>query len=115
MFALPLMEEAPLEIDVIEAARLFKIPGKAVLLDIREPHELKFCQVKGSLHIPMGQIPARLKELPRDKPILAFCHHGGRSLWVAQYLRANDFPLASNVAGGINAWAETIEPGMKRY
>jgi adenylyltransferase/sulfurtransferase len=107
--------DVPLEIDVTEAARLLKTPGQAVLLDVREPYELKFCQVKGSLNIPIAQIPGRLAELPRQKHILAFCHHGGRSLRVTEYLRANDYQLVSNVAGGINAWAETIEPGMKRY
>ncbi len=110
----PLMEVL-LEIDVTEAARLWKTPGNVVLLDVREPHELKFCQIKGSLHIPMRQLPARLAEVAPDKHILVLCHHGGRSLRVAQFLRANDYPLVSNIAGGINAWAESIEPGMPRY
>jgi rhodanese-related sulfurtransferase len=107
--------DVPLEIDIIEAARLLKTPAQAVLLDVREPYELKFCQVKGSLNIPIAQIPARLAELPRDRRILAFCHHGWRSLQVTQYLRANNYQLVSNVTGGINAWAESVEPGMKRY
>lgn len=107
--------EVPLEIDITEAARLWKDPAKVVLLDVREPHELKFCQVKGSHHIPMGQLPARLAELARSRHILVLCHHGWRSLHVARYLRANDYQLVSNVAGGIDAWAETVEPGMKRY
>ena len=107
--------EVPLEIDVTEAAQLWKTPGNVVLLDVREPYELRFCQVKGSLNIPMGQLPARLTDLARDRQILVLCHHGLRSLHVARYLRANDYPLASNVTGGIDAWAATVEPGMKRY
>ena len=106
--------EAPLEITIIEAAQLRETPG-IVLLDVREPHEYAHCHVEGSVHIPMGQIPARLAELPDDQQILVLCHHGGRSMRVTQFLRANHFPLVSNIAGGIDAWAETIEPSMPRY
>jgi rhodanese-related sulfurtransferase len=82
---------------------------------VREPDELALCHVEGSLQIPMGQIPGRLAELPRDRHILVLCHHGGRSMRVTQFLRANDYPQVSNIAGGIDAWAETVEPGMPRY
>jgi rhodanese-related sulfurtransferase len=107
--------DAPLEIDVTEAARLVNTPGVAVLLDIREPHEYTLCQIAGSLHIPMRQIPARLAELPADRQILVLCHMGVRSMRVTQFLRANGFGQASNIAGGIDAWAESVAPGMPRY
>jgi rhodanese-related sulfurtransferase len=106
--------EAPLQIDITEAARMAKLPG-SVLLDVREPHELAICQIAGSLNIPMGQIPDRLDELSRERHILVLCHHGRRSMNVTQFLRANDFPLVTNIGGGIEAWAEVIEPGMARY
>ena len=106
--------ETPLEIDVTEAARLAKLPGN-LLLDVREAPEYTLCHVDGSRHIPMGQIPAHLTELPRDQPILVLCHHGGRSLRVTQFLRANGFPQVSNIQGGIDTWAQVIEPGMPRY
>ena len=63
----------------------------------------------------MRQIPENLQALPRDQPILVLCHHGMRSLRVTEYLRAQGFPQVSNIAGGITAWAEQIEPGMPRY
>jgi adenylyltransferase/sulfurtransferase len=107
--------DVPQEVDITEAARLFKVPGAVVLLDVREPHERALCRVAGSLHIPMGEVPDRLGELPRDRQILVLCHHGGRSKRVTQFLRVNNYPLATNVAGGIEAWAVTIEPGMPRY
>ncbi len=106
--------ETPLEIEVSEAAELAKQPGK-VILDVREPDEIAICQVAGSIQIPMSQIPGRLAELPDDHHILVLCHHGSRSLRVTQFLRANDYPAVSNIAGGIDAWAEIIEPGMARY
>jgi adenylyltransferase/sulfurtransferase len=56
-----------------------------------------------------------LADLPRDRPIMVLCHHGNRSGRVTQFLRANGYSLASNVAGGIDAWAETIDPSLPRY
>ena len=107
--------DAPLEITVEEAARMLKAPGDALLLDVREPDEWALVHVEGSRHLPMRQVPEHLADLPRDRPILVLCHHGNRSGRVTQFLRANGYSLASNVAGGIEAWAETIDPSLARY
>lgn len=106
--------DIPIEINVTEAARLAKQPGN-VLLDVREPYELAICQIAGSLQIPMGNIPGRLAEIPRDQRILVLCHHGARSMRVTEWLRANGYANASNIAGGIEAWAENIDPSLARY
>ena len=105
--------EIPLEIDVANAAQ--HLGEGALLLDVREPFEVAISAVAGSRHIPMRQIPESLPDLPRDRLILVHCHHGGRSLRVTQFLRANGFTQATNVAGGIDAWAEQIDPGLPRY
>lgn len=105
--------DTPLEIDVATAARL-QSEG-AFLLDVREPSEVATCAIAGSRHIPMRQIPESLTELPRDRQILALCHHGGRSMRVTQFLRANGFTQVSNVAGGIDTWAAEIDPSLPRY
>ncbi len=105
--------ETPLEVDVTTAARLQQ--EGALLLDVREPIEVATCAIAGSRHIPMRQIPESLPDLPRDRLILVQCHHGGRSLRVTQFLRANGFEQVSNVAGGIDAWAEQIDPSLARY
>ena len=106
----------PLEVSVTEARqRLTSASGRTQLIDVREPYEVEICRVEGSLFIPMRQIPASLGVLPKDRHLLIFCHHGARSMGVTQYLRANGYPAVTNVAGGIAAWAEKIEPGMRRY
>jgi len=105
--------EVPLEIDVATAAQ--QLRDGALLLDVREAFEVATCAIAGSRHIPMRQIPESLPDLPRDRLILVQCHHGGRSLRVTQYLRANGFTQVTNVAGGIDAWAEQIDPGLARY
>ena len=105
--------DAPIETDVIAAAQ-FMSEG-ALLLDVREPGEVATCAVAGSTPIPMRQIPENLGALPRDRHILVLCHHGGRSQRVTQFLRANGYTLVTNVAGGIHAWAEQIDPSLARY
>ena len=105
--------DTPLEIDVATAAQLQR--AGALLRDVREPFEVATVAVPGSRHIPMRQIPESLATLPRDQPILVLCHVGARSLRVTQFLRTNGFTQVSNVAGGIDAWAEQIDSTLARY
>jgi adenylyltransferase/sulfurtransferase len=106
----------PLEIPVNEAQRLLgDEAGGARLIDVREPYETEICQIKGAELIPMRQIPERLHDLPRDAHLLVMCHHGSRSMRVTEFLRAQGFTAVSNVAGGIDAWAEQVDPAMQRY
>jgi len=86
-----------------------------VLLDVREPWETALCAVDGSLNIPMNEIPSRLEELPRDRPLVVMCHHGVRSLRVADWLGQNGFSNAINLRSGIDAWAREIDPDMQTY
>lgn len=103
---------APL-IDATEAAQRFR-SGKAILLDVREVFELARAKVDGALHIPMRELPARIAELPKEKPILVMCHSGARSQRVADWLIPQGYD-ASNVAGGIDAWADEVDPTVPKY
>ena len=85
------------------------------VLDVREPAEVAICALKGSLHIPLQQVPQRLETLRRDHPLIVVCHHGMRSAAVTAFLRNNGFDNAWNLAGGIDAWANRVEPDMARY
>ena len=102
-----------MEIDVMTAAAQFR--AGALLLDVREPHEVATCAIAGSRHIPMQQIPAHLGDLPRDRLILVHCHHGGRSMQVTQWLRQQGYSRVQSMAGGIDRWACEIEPNLPRY
>lgn len=109
-------ESVPLEISVAETHRLLKTnPAHTVLLDVREPYEFDICAIAGARFVPMRQIPQQLDALPRDKHLLVLCHHGSRSMRVTEFLRSRGFPSVTNIAGGIAAWAEEIEPSMPRY
>lgn len=106
----------PLEISVEEANQLLTQAPEAVnLIDVREPHETAFCQVRNSKLVPMRQIPEVMASLPRETHLLILCHHGGRSQRVTEYLRSHGFSRVTNVKGGIDAWSERIDPSIPRY
>ncbi len=106
--------ELGMEIDVNTAKQLMQ-EKNALMLDIREADEAAICQIKDSTFVAMGDIPERLDVLPKDRPIIAYCHHGFRSLRVALYLRSAGFPNCTSMTGGINRWANEIEPNMAKY
>ncbi len=85
-----------------------------VLLDVRENWEREICRLEGDIQIPMRDVRTRFTELPKDKEIIAYCHTGNRSFWITNFLVSQGFN-AKNLTGGIDEWAEKIEPGMRRY
>ncbi|ACB76808.1 molybdopterin-synthase adenylyltransferase MoeB [Opitutus terrae] len=112
----PRAPDAPREISAAEARhRLDTTPEQTLLLDVREPWETEIVRIAGAEHIPMRQVPARLSTLPKDRDLLVLCHHGSRSRQVSEFLRAQGFPRAINVAGGIAAWTDEVDPSLVRY
>ena len=110
------LPEFPLEVSAVEASAFVKTdPTNARILDVREPFEVEICQLAGAEKIPMRQIPENVSTLPRDVHLLVLCHHGARSMRVTQFLRGQGFTAVSNVAGGIDAWAQEVDPTLPRY
>jgi len=105
----------PLEIDPLALKRRLESDNPPVILDVREPWELEIAAVDGALAIPLGELPRRVSEAPRDRPVAAMCHHGGRSASATAWLRAQGFDNVMNVVGGIDAWARLVDPELKRY
>jgi rhodanese-related sulfurtransferase len=86
------------------------------LLDVREDWETRLAPVPSPIvHIPMGQIVARLGELDPKTPTVVICRSGGRSLQVAQFLAAQGFTDVANLAGGILAWSRDVDPRIPQY
>lgn len=90
------------------------------LLDVREPWEVAVCGFEDAISLPLGELLAGGGEdvaakLPRDRPLVVVCHHGQRSLVATLHLRGRGFAEAVNLAGGIDAWATTVDPRMPRY
>jgi rhodanese-related sulfurtransferase len=103
------------EISVDELRRWREVGKRFVLLDVREPDEVAIVRVADSTWIPMREIPQRIGELDPLVPVAVICHHGGRSERVAAFLAARGFAEAVNVDGGIDAYAQRIEPSLARY
>ena len=89
--------------------------AKPLVLDVREPWEHEICNIPDSKLLPMQEIPARLQELPADTDIVVVCHHGMRSLQVAQFLKQSGLARVFNLSGGIAAWAAQVDPDMSQY
>lgn len=86
-----------------------------VIVDVRTAEELALAALPGALHLPMHELPARWGELNPHAPIAVLCHHGVRSEMAARFLERNGFSDVSSVAGGIDAWSQTIDPAVPRY
>ena len=97
------------------AARLKAEPSKLLLLDVREEWERKLAVIEPSVHIPMNEVPERVAELPKDRPIVVYCHGGARSAMIAGFLESHGFEYVSNLSGGIDAWSVDVDPKVPRY
>jgi rhodanese-related sulfurtransferase len=88
---------------------------RPVLVDVREDWETKLCRLDNALHLPIEELEFRTEELNPTDDIVVYCHHGVRSAAVADYLRRLGFTRVRNLSGGLDAWARTVEPTMRRY
>ena len=102
------------EISVDELKKLIDSKTKLTILDVREESELNKGIIRGSIWVPMGQIPDRLAELPKKDKIVVYCRSGGRSGRIAEFLEHQGFVDVSNLDGGILAWKK-IDPKIIAY
>jgi len=112
-------EEAPAEVTTsemqVEELKLRLDRGDDLfVLDVREPHEYQICNIGGHL-IPLGDLPRRVNELDTSKEIVAHCRSGVRSAKAVNFLRQAGFRKVHNLAGGILAWADRVDPNMPKY
>jgi sulfur-carrier protein adenylyltransferase/sulfurtransferase len=112
-------EEKPVEagvpeIQVEELKRRLDAGEELFVLDVREPHEYQICNIKGHL-IPLGDLPKRVHELDSSREIVAHCRSGVRSAKAVAFLQQAGFKKVHNLAGGILAWADRVDPKMAKY
>jgi adenylyltransferase/sulfurtransferase len=108
----PVSEEK--EMTVEELKQKIDAKEEFVLLDVREPHEIDICKIEQSVVIPMGEVPDRLSEIPKDRQVVVQCRSGARSAKITGFLKGHGYD-AVNLAGGILAWAEKIDSSMATY
>ena len=97
------------------AQRLLQAGDKPLLLDVREPHEFRYCHIEGSRSMPMGDVFQRLEELNPEQETVVICHHGIRSAQIANFLISHGFGKVSNLRGGVAAWADEVDREMPTY
>jgi adenylyltransferase/sulfurtransferase len=112
-------EEKPVEtgipeMQVEELKRRLDAGDDLFVLDVREPHEYQICNIGGHL-IPLGDLPNRVSELDSSREIVAHCRSGVRSGKAVAFLQQAGFRKVHNLAGGILAWADKIDPKMPKY
>ena len=112
-------EEAPVtttvpEIQPEELKQRLDAGENIFILDVREPHEYQICNLNGHL-IPLGDLPKRMSELDSSREIVAHCRSGVRSGKAVDFLRQAGFKKVRNLAGGILAWADRVDPKMPKY
>ncbi|MBV9126738.1 MAG: molybdopterin-synthase adenylyltransferase MoeB [Verrucomicrobia bacterium] len=109
--------EAPVpEIGVAELKRRLDTGSHDfLLLDVREPYEYDIARIPGAKLIPLGELPSRMSELDSAQEILIHCKTGRRSAQALRQLQEAGFGKLQNVAGGIQAWSEEIDPAVPKY
>jgi len=104
-----------IETDVRELKRKIDAKDDFYLLDVREPNEFKIGRIPGSTLIPLGEVPQRVSEIPRDKEIIVLCKMGGRSARAATFLRQQGYKNVKNLKGGILDWSDKVDPSVPKY
>ena len=103
------------ETDVTELKRRIDAKEDFYLLDVREPNEFQIGRIPGSTLIPLGEVPQRVNEIPRDKEIVVHCKMGGRSAKAAAFLRTQGYTNVKNLKGGITDWSDKIDSSVPKY
>ena len=108
----------PLEVTPQEVQQAVAQGNPMLLLDCREPHEYQLARLEGAELVPMRSVPAELQRLEaaaEESRIIVYCHHGVRSLHVADWLRQQGVENAQSLQGGIDRWSLEIDPSVPRY
>jgi rhodanese-related sulfurtransferase len=91
------------------------ISHRHTLIDVREKWELDICKIEGAVNMPMSSIMETFSELDPESSYSLYCHHGMRSMQVANFLLSNGFKSLFNLQGGIDAWSREIDASVDRY
>src|SRR6187455_3217779 len=103
------------EITPVELKKKLDAGETPFILDVREPNEYQINKIPGSTLIPLGELPRRYQELPKDRQIVTQCKMGGRSAKAQDFLKTVGFTDVLNLKGGILAWIDTVDPSQPKY
>lgn len=104
-----------LEVTGPELKRLLDTGRPIRLVDVREPHEWEIARIAKAELMPLSQFENFIPKLSRDEDIYLYCYKGKRSMTALKKLQEAGFTKLHSLAGGIDRWAQEVEPGMPRY
>jgi len=103
------------EITAVDLKKKLDAGETPLILDVREPNEYQINKIAGSTLIPLGELPRRYQELPRDREIITQCKMGGRSAKAQDFLKSVGFTNVKNLKGGILDWIDKVDPSQPKY
>jgi sulfur-carrier protein adenylyltransferase/sulfurtransferase len=103
------------EVTPSELSEELKAGKSLYLLDVREANELEIIALEGIHHIPLGEVPDRFAEVPKDQDIVVICRSGGRSGKATEFLLGQGYTSVRNMVTGMNGWATTVDTTMSTY
>jgi sulfur-carrier protein adenylyltransferase/sulfurtransferase len=103
------------EISPKQLAAAMQADPELFLLDVREPFELEICRIDGAWDIPLGVLPLRFAEVPKDRDVVVHCRSGARSAQAVQFLQKQGYTRVKNLVGGILRWIDDVDPSQRKY
>jgi adenylyltransferase/sulfurtransferase len=104
------------EITALDLKRRLDAGEDLQIVDVREANEVAFCSIPGTVHIPLGQVTARMSEIDPARETIIHCKLGGRSAKAIGALKQAGFTgQLVNLAGGIMAWSNDVDPSVPKY
>lgn len=106
------------QIDAPSLSQAIQSGRSLALLDVREPWEFELAKIDGSINIPMSGIQGRVndvRKLQGEHELVVICHHGTRSMYVAQFLAGQGVQDLVNLRGGVDAWSRLVDPSVPTY
>ncbi len=102
---------------LMDAGQVGQGEGQTLLLDVRTPAEVATAAIDGAMVVALQEIRSHLPDLEAfaEGPVVVSCHHGGRSMQVVAFLREQGFDDVKSMAGGIDLWAQEVDPSVTRY
>lgn len=109
------LDTSDFDITPTELKAMLDDETQVTLLDVREPYEHSICHLDGDVLVPLGSLARSVRQLDKSRPLVAYCHMGIRSRTAAEFLRQAGFAEVRNLKGGIDAWADEVDPSIPKY
>lgn len=109
------MSQLPEEISPLELKKLIESGTKYTLIDVRDDWEVEICNIEGYFHCPLAKLALNPPSIPKNSPVVTYCHFGVRSRNALLMLQQHGFTNVASLKGGIDAWSRDVDPLIAKY